>query len=223
MDPFHRVGAAEREDAREHLIERYAERIEVAAGIDGAVHAPGLLGRHIGERARDDLGRLGGLALARQAESNAEAGQARKPVGAIHQDVGRLDVLVDEAAPMRLAESGSDVNRKAQEAPRVHRRAEKALERLAAWILEQQGSPAPLAHEVERSRSPGRVELILQPVFVRKAFENQRRRMLRNGNHHQNQARKAAWRPPSPAKERKLGILPQNLQILHVLRMEYWG
>ena len=57
----------------EHLVERDAERVEIAAGIDRAVHAPGLFGRHVGERAGDDLGRLGRLALARQARGDAEA------------------------------------------------------------------------------------------------------------------------------------------------------
>ena len=57
MDPFHRVIRAERQRARQHLIEGDAEGIEVAAGIDRAVHPPGLFRRHIGQRAGDELGR----------------------------------------------------------------------------------------------------------------------------------------------------------------------
>ena len=72
MDPFHRIGRAERQCAGEHLIERDAERIEVAAGIDRAVHPSGLFGGHVGERAGDGLGRLGRLALARQTRGDAE-------------------------------------------------------------------------------------------------------------------------------------------------------
>jgi len=66
VHPFHRVGSAERQNSGEHSIERDAERIEVAAGIDPSVHPPGLLGGHIGQRAGDDLGRFGRLPLARQ-------------------------------------------------------------------------------------------------------------------------------------------------------------
>ncbi len=75
VHPLHRIGGREGQRAGQHLVERDAERIEVAAGIDRAVHAPGLLGRHVGERAGDDLGRLGRLPLARQARGDAEAGE----------------------------------------------------------------------------------------------------------------------------------------------------
>ena len=67
VHPLHRVGCGEWQRAREHLVERDAERVEVAAGVDRAVHASGLFGRHVGERAGDGLGRLGRLPLARQA------------------------------------------------------------------------------------------------------------------------------------------------------------
>ena len=75
VHPFHRIGRGERQDARQHLVERDAQRVEVAARIDRAVHPAGLFGRHVGERAGDDLGRLGRLALARQARGDAEAGE----------------------------------------------------------------------------------------------------------------------------------------------------
>ena len=75
VDPFHRIGRGEWQRAREHLVERDAERVEVAAGIDRAVHPSGLFGRHVGERAGDDLGRLGRLALARKPRGDAEPGQ----------------------------------------------------------------------------------------------------------------------------------------------------
>ena len=59
VHPFHRIGRGERQAAGEHLVEGDAEGVEVAAGIDRAVHPAGLLGRHVGERAGDDLRRLG--------------------------------------------------------------------------------------------------------------------------------------------------------------------
>ena len=75
MDPLHRIGGGERQRAGEHLVEGDAERIEIAAGVDRAVHSSGLFGRHVGERAGDDLGRLGRLPLARQARGDAEPGE----------------------------------------------------------------------------------------------------------------------------------------------------
>ena len=75
MDPLHRIGGGEGQRPRQHLVEGDAQRIEIAPGIDRPVHAAGLLGRHVGERPGDHLGRLGGLALARQTRGDAEAGQ----------------------------------------------------------------------------------------------------------------------------------------------------
>ena len=98
VDPLHRIGGRERQRSREHLVEGDAERVEIAAGIDRAVHPPGLFRRHVGERPGDHLRRLGGLALARQTRGDAEAGQPDAVPVVIHQDVGRLDVLMDEPA-----------------------------------------------------------------------------------------------------------------------------
>ena len=48
-------------------------------------------------------------------------------VAAVHQDIGRLDVLVDEAALMDLAQRCSDLDGEAQEASHLHRRAEQPV------------------------------------------------------------------------------------------------
>ena len=66
MHPFHRVGSAEGQDAGQHPIERHTKSVEVSAGIDRAVHSPGLFGRHVGECACDNFWRLWRPPLARQ-------------------------------------------------------------------------------------------------------------------------------------------------------------
>ena len=75
VHPLHRIGGGEGKFAGQHLVEGDAERIEIAAGIDRAVHPAGLFGRHVGERPGDHLRRRGGLALARQTRGDAEAGE----------------------------------------------------------------------------------------------------------------------------------------------------
>ena len=126
VHPLHRIGRRERQAAGQHLVERDAERVEIAAGIDRAVHPPGLLGRHVGERAGDDLGRLGRLALARQARRDAEARQPDLPGRAVDEHIGRLDVLVDQAAPVELAERGREPDGEAQDLRQLQRAAEQA-------------------------------------------------------------------------------------------------
>ena len=65
VDPLQRIGGGKRQRAREHLVKVTPKRIEIAAGIDRAVHPAGLLGRHVGERPGNDLRRRRRLTLAR--------------------------------------------------------------------------------------------------------------------------------------------------------------
>ena len=213
VDPLHRIGRAERQAAGQHLVECHAKRIEVGAGIDRAVHPSGLLGRHIGERARDDLEQVGRLTLARQTRGNAEPGEPRSSVGAIHQDIGRLDVLVDEGSLVGVTYRRSDADGEAQEAARLHRSAHDPLQRLAAGILEQQRGSAVFAGKRKRPRSPCGVERVPQFIFVGEALENDRRRAIRRGQHRQHRpAAFPAVRAP-PAVEDAFAILPQEMEI----------
>ena len=183
VDPLHRIGCGERQRAREHLIERDAERIEIAAQIDRAVHPSGLLGRHIGQRACDGLRRLEPLSFAREPRGDAEAGQPHPPVGAVHQNMTRFQVLVDEAALVGLAQRPCDPDREAQEAPQLHRPAEQARKRLSAIVLEQQHGPPALADELQRPRRPGAIQLVPHFIVMGEAVEVGRRRAVRRRPH----------------------------------------
>ncbi|MGY4421935.1 hypothetical protein ACVWY2_004384 [Bradyrhizobium sp. JR6.1] len=107
VHPSHGIGRGERENGREHPVKRDAERVQVAAGIDGPVHAAGLLGRHIGQRACDRLRWFELLTLTRQARCEAESGDPDL-VGFGHQKICGLQVLVDQAPPMELLDSNGD-------------------------------------------------------------------------------------------------------------------
>ena len=131
----------------------------------------------------------------RQARGDAEPGEPHSSVGAVHQNIGRLDVLVDEAALVRLAQRGGDADREAQEASHLHGRAEQPLERLAARILEHQHRPTAFALKRQRPRRPAAVQLVLQFVFVGEAIEGRPVRVLRGGQHGQH-----GDRPPSPSR-----------------------
>ncbi|MCY1378974.1 hypothetical protein D9M69_666530 [compost metagenome] len=136
VHPFHRVDRRKRQRPGEHLVEHDAERIEVAARIDGTIHPTGLFGRHVGERTGNGFGRLGRLVLARQPRGDAEAGEPRPAVRAVHEDMGGLEVLMDEATLMELAQRRRDADGEMQDPPHFHGRGEHPLERLTARILE---------------------------------------------------------------------------------------
>ena len=103
MNPRHRIGGGEGQNAGEYLVEGDSQCVEIAAGIDRTIHAARLFGRHVGERSGDHLGRLGDLMLARKARCDAKAGQPDLAGREIGEDIGRLDILVDEATLMQPA------------------------------------------------------------------------------------------------------------------------
>ena len=116
-------------------------------------------------------GGFGRLTFARKARSDAKPGQPHLAGRFVEQDVGRLDVFVDEPALMKLAQGRGNSNGQAQEASNLHGPTVQTVERLAAQIIEHQHGPTGVAHEGERPRRPCPVELIFQLVFVREAIE----------------------------------------------------
>jgi serine/threonine protein kinase len=107
---------------------------------------------------------------------------ARRPlaprVGAIHQNMGRLQVLVDEAASVGLADGRGD--REAQEAPQLHRRSDDHGERFAAGVLERQHGPTVFADELNRPRHPGAIQFAFQFKLMGQAVEGGGRRAFSN-------------------------------------------
>ena len=75
MHPFHRIGSAEGKATGQHFVKHDAQSVEITPRIDRTIHSSGLLGRHVGERAGNDLGRLGRLPFPAKSRRDTEAGQ----------------------------------------------------------------------------------------------------------------------------------------------------
>ena len=144
VHPLHRIDGGEWQRAGEHLVERDAQRIEVAASIDRAVHSAGLFGRHVGERAGDGLRRLGRLPLARQARSDPERHESDLTCCWIDQRIGRLHILVNQPSSVQAAEGGCEADGEAQELRRLHRSRQRLLKGVATRIFERQHRLSPL-------------------------------------------------------------------------------
>ena len=130
---------------------------------------------------------------------------------------------MDEAALVRLAQRGGDADGEAQEASRFHRRADQALERLAAGILEQQRRSTAFAGKCERPCRPCGVEFVPQFIFMSEAIERRRWRALRGGQHGQHRVAAAiSIRAPSAAED-AFAVLPRDSKITNPISVELKG
>src|SRR5262249_59583016 len=94
------------------------------------------------------------LTFAREARGDAEPSQPHLGGRLVEQDVGWLDIFMDEPALMKLPERRGSSDGERQEASYVHRHAEQPLQRLAARILEDQRGSTSVAYEVQRLHRP---------------------------------------------------------------------
>ena len=105
-------------------------------------------------------------------------GEPHLAVRAVHQNIGWLDVLVDQTALVNLAERCGDADRKAQEASHLYGRAEPPVEWLQTVnILEHQHGVTGVVHELQRPQRPRGVQVVLQSVLVSKPIEARARRV----------------------------------------------
>jgi hypothetical protein len=141
MDPLHGIGGVEGQLTGEELVEGDPERVEVASGVDRAVHAAGLFRRHIGERAGDHLGWRQRRALASQPGGDAESGQTHV-ARCVDQHVCRLDVSVDQAVSVHLAHRPREIGGERQKASGIQaptlRPRQNAIERLGPAVFEHE-------------------------------------------------------------------------------------
>ena len=112
---------------------------------------------------------------------------------------------------MDLREGRGDLDGELQKALHLQGRSEQSVERLAAGVLEHQHALPAFADERERSHRPRPVQFVLQSVFVSKAIEGGRRRMLRGGQHDQHGGRITLGVALSPAED-AFTVLPQDLE-----------
>ena len=94
-----------------------------------------------------------------------------RPSAQFDENVGRLDVFVDNPPPMDLAERRSDADRQTQEASDLHWRAEQPRKRLSARVLDQKHRPAARVPKLQRLCGRRRVKLVPQRKLVSEAVK----------------------------------------------------
>ncbi|MNI20104.1 hypothetical protein D3C73_735630 [compost metagenome] len=163
VHPLDGVQGHEWQRTREHFIEGDTKGIKVAAQVDRAIHPPCLLRRHVGQCARDGLQ---GLAFTGQPRSKAKARQPSATIGAVHQDMRRLDVFVHEAALVQLAQRLGDADGQMQKRHGVHGRIQQLEQWRAARILQQQMHPPVFPDHLQWAHGPCAVQLVLEGELV---------------------------------------------------------
>jgi len=117
------------------------------------------------------------------AASDAKARQPDLARCRVDQDVGGIDVPVNEAAIVQTAQRRRKGLGKTQEPGQRHRRFEKGLKRHRIVIVEHQHGSVVLAQQFQRPNRSGSVEMFFQAVFVCETVETDGRRICgRRGN-----------------------------------------
>src|SRR6202011_1821114 len=122
--------------------------------------------RHVGERAGDHLRRRGGLVLAWQTRGSAEPRQPHAAACRIHQDISWLNVLMDEATLMHMANRPRKRDRDTQEMRYVQWPAEQSIKRRSAGILKHQRLAGVVVRQRDWSHRPVSIKFGLERIFV---------------------------------------------------------
>ncbi len=160
MHQLDRVERGERQRPRDHLVERDAQGIQVAARVNRPVHAAGLFGRHVGQRAGDDLQGQGRRPFARKARGDPEAGQPGPAGPGVDQEVLGLDVLVDDAPFVQLAQGAGHADGEPEEASQLAGSIEQGAKRNRRHVLEDQRRTAFVSRESQRPGGPRWIQLV---------------------------------------------------------------
>ncbi len=116
LEQVRRLRRRERAEAGEDLIQDDPQAPEVAPAVEPVDLAADLLGRHVRTRPRQ-LAPV--VALGALVQGQAEVAQVR-PADRVEQDVGRLDVAVDEAQAVRVLERPRDADQQVRGPLRRH-------------------------------------------------------------------------------------------------------
>src|SRR6266404_7040763 len=103
--------------------------------------------------------------LARQTRGNAEPRQPNPAAYLVHQDICRLDVLMDQASLMHLAERPRERDRDAQEMQYLQWPAKQPIERRTAGILKHQRHAVVVARQRDGPRRPVSAEFGFESMF----------------------------------------------------------
>ncbi len=126
--------------------------------------------------------------LARQPRGDAEPRQPNAAACRVHQDVCRLDVLVDKASLVQLAERSGERDSDAQEMRYFQGSAKQSIDRRTAGIRKHQRHAAVEVRQRDWSRRPVSVKFGLERILVFKPLDATQRSFFRRNKQDRRQA-----------------------------------
>ena len=100
VHPVHRIRSDEGEPPGQHLVQRDAQSIEVAAQIDGTIHSPGLLRCHVGQGSSDELRGPWGLPFALKTRRYSKTREPSMAGRGVNKNIRGFEILVDHRPTM---------------------------------------------------------------------------------------------------------------------------
>lgn len=126
----------------------------------------------------------------------------------VYEDIGRLEILVDQPASVEPSDGAGQGHRESEEFPNLHRLANEAIGWFAAWVIDHEhGSPA-LTHQIQRPHRPGTIQETLKVVFVRKPIDALKSRVFSAGGDRYERVRLGVVPPKST--EGTVCVSPQH-------------
>jgi hypothetical protein len=179
VNQLERVGRFEGQHAGEQLVERGAERVQVRARVDGAVHPARLLRGDVGQRPREGLHRRRRLDRLSPSGRNPEVDQADVPEFSVDEDILGLDIAVDDPPPVHLGERSGQKGSQVERGPdRQRALGQRAAERCISPLLEHQRKSLAIRLEADRPDDPRHLQGAEQRVLVPQPLQCPRGRCL---------------------------------------------
>src|SRR5262249_1198673 len=154
---FHWIGRRKRECPRQHFVQNDAHRVKITPRIDGPIHSPRLLRRHVRERTADELRRRRRLTLTRHTRGHPKTRKPDLITAGIDQNVRWLDVFVNQLTLMHMSECRCKTECDSETTPNFHRSVDKTIERFASTILKDEHPLIVVARQRERLSCPAAV------------------------------------------------------------------
>jgi hypothetical protein len=182
VDELERVVRPERGGARQRLVQRDPEGVQVRPVVRGAIHAAGLLRRHVAERAAAEQTRGHRRHFGPASPGEGEIQQRGLAPRPVEHDAARAHPRVDQVSAMDLGQHRAEPDREAEDPGQVQTtRAEEGLERRPTLVRHHQTRRPLAAVQLVHPRDARHDQLPAELVLARQELDGDGRHRVGRG------------------------------------------